>query len=571
MSIPFNLTQLSRYNHSPRQPRFWFRSLAIAGVTTLLTALPLKAAEEISAIFGPVRLSIRVESLEQFAQDGTINQNLGFYLNLIGANSQEIADFRNALTERADIDPLLLARLLNTNIGETLLERIGRIINIQGGSNGKFAIRAALIQAALDKEEGLTVINFIRRLPTNMQINIRNVLDLSQAVEIIIKATKQFTEEVAVLSATEVAQATPVDFAKMPDLRKPGEYGVQEKVTWYLTDTTRKRKLYVDVYKPQKWRAGKTPVIILSHGLASNPEHFTSLGKHLASYGYVVVAPQHPGSDFRQAQRIIEGTSRQIFILEEFVDRPKDLSFALDELERRNQSEFEGRLDLTSVATGGHSFGGYAALAVAGATLDFDYLQWECNRRFIPNTALLLQCQALNLPRTNYNFRDERFTSVVLANPVNSAIFGPKGLAKVEIPVLVGAGTYDPATPIIFEQARSFPWFGDIDKYLLVIEGQAHINLAQLDAGVTDVIESVENLTLPAPELIEDYSQSMVTAFLGVYLLKDEQTYRPYLQSAYSAYLSQGQEFKAYLITKASSAQLTQIIQQFIAENPLPE
>jgi predicted dienelactone hydrolase len=558
-------------NNSPRKSRLWLRSLVLAAVTTLMTALPIKAAEEISAIFGPIKLSLRIESLEAFAQDGTINQNLGFYLNFTGATSQEIAQFRQALTDRAEIDPLLLARILNDDIGEELLKRIGRIINIQGGGNGKFAIRAALIQAALDSQEGLTVINFLRYLPTNIQIDVSNVLQLSRSIEIIVKATKQFTEDIAELSASEVAQATPLDFAKMPDLRQPGEFGVQAKVTWHLIDNNRNRRFYVDVYKPQKWRSGKTPVIVMSHGLASNPEHFTSVAKHLASYGYVVVAPQHPGSDFRQAQRLIEGFSRQIFILEEFLDRPKDISYTIDELAKRNQAEFEGRLDLKSVAVGGHSFGGYTALAVGGATLDFDNLQRECNRYFLPNTALLLQCQALKLPHKDYNFRDERVTSIVLVNPVNSAIFGKQGLAKVKIPVLVGAGTYDPATPIVFEQVRSFPWFGDTDKYLLVVEGQAHIDFAQLDAGVTDVIDSVDNLTLPAPALIQDYGNSIITAFLGVYLLKDEQTYKPYLQSSYSAYLSQQQQFKAYLITNASSVVLTEMIQQFTSENPLPQ
>jgi predicted dienelactone hydrolase len=79
----------------------------------------------------------------------------------------------------------------------------------------------------------------------------------------------------------------------MADLRQPGPYGFQ-KETWQLTDQSRNRKFYVDVYKPQRWREGKTPVVIASHGLASNPADFTEAGQHLASYGYVVAIPQHP-------------------------------------------------------------------------------------------------------------------------------------------------------------------------------------------------------------------------------------------------------------------------------------
>ena len=36
---------------------------------------------------------------------------------------------------------------------------------------------------------------------------------------------------------------------------------------------------------------------MFSHGLASRPEDYAAGLKHLASYGYVVAAPQHPGSD----------------------------------------------------------------------------------------------------------------------------------------------------------------------------------------------------------------------------------------------------------------------------------
>lgn len=559
-----------RPNSFPLKLRLWFLSLMISSISALISSLPLNAAEEIRAIFGPAKLSIRTESLEELATEGTVNQNLAFYLNLLGANSQDITNFRNALNKRADLDPLLVARILNTGIGETLLERLGRLINIQGGRNGKFALRAALIQAALDPQEGLTLMNFFRKLPTNMEVDLSNVMRLSRSVDIIVKATKEFTVVVAELSAAEAKKAQPVDFSQLPQLDELGEFGVAETEIWQLTDTTRNRRFSVNVYKPQRWREGQIPVIVASHGLASNPEHFEQAGKHLASYGYLVVAPQHPGSDLIQAKRIIDGTSREIFILEEFIDRPKDISYTLDELERRNPSEFAGRLNLQSVGVIGHSFGAYTALAVAGATIDFDFLEYECGRRFVLNTALLLQCQALRLPRQEYNFRDERVTSVVLANPVNSAIFGPQGLGKVTIPLIIGAGTYDPATPIIFEQGRSFPWLSSENRYLFVIEGQAHVDVATLDIGLQEVINSIENITLPYPALIHKYESAMVTAFFGVYLLEEEATYQPYLQSSYAAYLSQGQEFKAFLITNASTEELNARIEQFNRENPLP-
>ena len=140
-------------------------------------------------------------------------------------------------------------------------------------------------------------------------------------------------------------------------------------------------------------------MLIFSHGLGASPEQFSryNRARHLASYGFVVVLPQHPGSDSIQMDNFRQGLASEPFLPSEFVDRPRDISYVLDELERRNQSEFDGRLNLSAVGIGGHSLGGYTALAVAGATLDFDHLERECNLPFAGlNLSLLLQCQAFN-------------------------------------------------------------------------------------------------------------------------------------------------------------------------------
>ena len=39
------------------------------------------------------------------------------------------------------------------------------------------------------------------------------------------------------------------------------------------------------------------PVIVFSHGLGGSRETYAAYGMHWASYGYVVIFPQHHGSD----------------------------------------------------------------------------------------------------------------------------------------------------------------------------------------------------------------------------------------------------------------------------------
>ncbi|HEY9753076.1 MAG TPA: dienelactone hydrolase, partial [Coleofasciculaceae cyanobacterium] len=241
---------------------------------------------------------------------------------------------------------------------------------------------------------------------------------------------------------------------------------------------------------------------------------------------------------------------------------PKDISFVLDELQRRNLSEFKGQLDVESVGVAGHSFGGYAAMAVAGVPIDFNNLEADCKQEWsFLNTSMLLQCRALDLPRQTYRFTDPRVKAIAVGNPVNKSIFGVSGLQQLKLPIILGAGSYDPATPFIFEQVPSFVTIGSPERYLALAEGQAHVDFSQIDAGITNVIDAVPGLTLPSPDLIDNYVNAMFAAFFQVYLRGDA-SYRPFLQASYAAYLSRDQQFKLALITAQSSEALRRKLEQ---------
>ena len=541
----------------------WLVSLALGVSTTALMAMPLKAAEKIFFYYSPLIDSLEVSSLELFAEEGTVNEDLGFYLKLAGVNEEEKKLFRELLTKKIDVEPVVLSRLLNTDEGERLLNFFGEVINIQGGGNGQYALRGAIVSAAFD-EEGLTLMNFFRQLATNVQLDLRKAIALQKDLELIVQATKLFTAEIAQLSEQEIAEEPSVNFAQLPDLRLRGTYGIKQK-TWNLTDRDRNRSFYVNVYQPEQWRSGKTPVVVISHGLGSRPEEFTEKAQHLASHGFFVVLPQHPGSDAQYSKEFQTGFHSDIFSLNEFIDRPLDISFTLDALEKRNANEFEDKLDLENVGIYGHSYGGYTALAVSGAnpTPNFAQLERDCDREVQKfNTALLLECRALQLERKDHNFRDERIQAVIASNAVNASIFGEQGLSQIQIPVALGAGSYDPATPFVFEQARSFPWLDSSERYMALEQGKTHIDLSKLDGGASRLLKTVPKLHLPSPRLISSYETAMTLAFFEVYIANNDD-YRPYLQPSYAAYLSEGEEFKAYMITGASSDNLTQVIEQW--------
>ncbi|MGK7874041.1 MAG: alpha/beta hydrolase [Xenococcaceae cyanobacterium] len=538
----------------------WVSSLAL--VIIPVTATPVDAAERIYFNYGPLGFSVAVDSLETFAKEGTINKELGFYLPKLSEEDQ--AKFRKALLKRYDIKPIQLYRIFHTPMGKEILTIIGNFINIQGGRNGFYGIRGAMVQAAADPE-GLTILNFMRKFPTNIQLNTDEILEETEQIKTLVKATKMIVEEMARLSAAEAAAEAPVNFSALPDIRRPGEFDV-DKQTLTLIDESRDRKFQVDLYKPQRWRSGTTPVVVISHGLASSPKNFERYAGHLASYGYVVVVPQHPGSDFSQLQAMLEGYSREIFKLNEFIDRPLDVSYLLDELEQRNQFEFQGRLNLEAVGVMGHSFGGYTALALAGAQIDFEQLAKDCILKLRdPNLSLLVQCRALELPRQDYNFRDNRVKAVFPVKPMNSSIFGPKGLSWIQIPVLLGASNQDLFTPVVLEQVRSFSWLTTPNKYLALVKGDTHFNLSELDSGIFELLESFPPLTIRDRRMIESHSNYLLLAFFEVYIANNAE-YRPYLQSSYTEYISK-EPFNLYLIGSSSVDELTHVWNRIVPAN----
>jgi dienelactone hydrolase len=104
---------------------------------------------------------------------------------------------------------------------------------------------------------------------------------------------------------------------------------------------------------------GEYPLVLFSHGMGGYRMQSSFLMTHLASWGFVVAAPEHP----ERGLAIIVETG-----VPAGDDGAATLRATLSLLERENQrsgSFLEGRLDMKKVAVTGHSAGGAAVLAVA--------------------------------------------------------------------------------------------------------------------------------------------------------------------------------------------------------------
>jgi predicted dienelactone hydrolase len=94
------------------------------------------------------------------------------------------------------------------------------------------------------------------------------------------------------------------------------------------------------------------------------------------------------------------------------------------------------------------------------------------------------------------------------------------------------------------------------------LQGQAHVDFSNLDAGASQFITSLTSLTLPPPQLLDSYSNALTVAFFEAELSKNA-AFKPYLQAAYTEYLSRDQPFNMCLISAVSNASLLQASEEF--------
>lgn len=110
------------------------------------------------------------------------------------------------------------------------------------------------------------------------------------------------------------------------------------------------------------------PVILFSHGSCGLPGQSPFYVETLASWGFVVAAPPHPGN-MTTDQDCRDGGS-DTGLADSYQNRVADIRFVLDQLIAASadpDSPFHRRIDPRRVGMSGHSFGGQTTLRVAAA------------------------------------------------------------------------------------------------------------------------------------------------------------------------------------------------------------
>ncbi len=514
------------------------RSIKTIGQSTLFSlcialnwvATPATAAERLTLRLGPFEQSVAISELETFAKTGELPPKLQPYGVVL------TPQVRQMLTKHLQIDPNMTEKFLNdllrSSDGARLLEKIGLALPESRVDQLKAALFLAARQA-----NGLSVIGFLRAYPEE------NVtIDATEALSIALQFNASYWQSIAIgpMLKQELAVTDDASFRSSFDPTEVGSQYVREQ-TLILRDSQRQRTIPVDLYWVRK-TAG--PLVILSHGFGSDRNFLTYIARHLASHGFTVASIEHPGSNLSWLSGIsIGGNPGDLLSASEFIDRPKDVSFVLDEFAKLNQaddSSWQGKLNTQQVTVIGHSLGGYTALALAGGELNLKELRQFCKNRspIGRSPADWFQCAATDLPGNQIELRDRRVVQVMALNPMTGRLFGNKGLAQVSVPTLVLTSTEDAIAPALDHQLRSFSQLGG-PKYLISAIGGTHLsitdraNLNEALAQSTLVKEHIGKEADPLRQLLKGVSLAFVKQ-----LTPDAQLYQPFLSPAYAQSLS---------------------------------
>jgi predicted dienelactone hydrolase len=297
---------------------------------------------------------------------------------------------------------------------------------------------------------------------------------------------------------------------------------------------------------------GPYPLVIISHGFAISPGSYGWLAEHLASWGFVVLAPHHRESLSPDA------------LWRSTIERLQDIEATLDFVDAavRPNGGFEGLVNNQRVAVVGHSYGGYTALASAGARIDPAGFESSCDIAYQRDDPLVFLCDAL-LPRLDDmagiagvdtgpgalwpSLVDEPVDAVV-SIAGDAAMFGDAGLAEVAAPMMAIGGTADADSPFEWGTRLSYDHVSSSRKVEIGLEGAGHMVFVgecqhprRLLSLVPAYFCSDENWDRrPAHDLVRHYA----TAFLLAELAGDDEAASeltaPDVDPVYVGYRSEG-------------------------------
>lgn len=145
-------------------PKLSRRALALTATLAIATSSgSALAAEQVVLKYRIFRQSISVEELSTFAETGELSTSLRVNLALARQDPKVI---RRYLTESVAVNPVVLDRVLNSPVGNLILDEISQAIHTPSRRADRQALRAALVLSAA-RDRNISLIEVIENYPAS--------------------------------------------------------------------------------------------------------------------------------------------------------------------------------------------------------------------------------------------------------------------------------------------------------------------------------------------------------------------------------------------------------------------
>jgi len=238
------------------------------------------------------------------------------------------------------------------------------------------------------------------------------------------------TSEVTFASSSIELKTTEVDFYNQQVSRPT-------KVKFWYQSNTENCDAKVCLSNNQK----PSKVAIISHGAFGSPRSMNWLGYALASQGWLVAGVAHYAESWVYGQETID---RRAVI--RFWNRPQDVSFVIDSLSEQNL--FNTSVETNNVIMLGHSSGGFTALAMAGAKVEYGKSEAYCmseKAKFDKGCLYGRQDKTKPISQEMRNkvgylqeqMRDERIVAIIALDPALGHATSEQSLQNIKTPTLI--------------------------------------------------------------------------------------------------------------------------------------
>ncbi len=266
------------------------------------------------------------------------------------------------------------------------------------------------------------------------------------------------------------------------------------------------------------------PLVVFSHGFATFGPIYATMLEHLASYGFVVVAPEHD-EHFEPEFKDLWSSS---------IERPLDIQRTLTFAESltANGGDLEGLLDVERLAVAGQSYGGYTALAAGGARYDLPSFNQRCEVAHASGDPNVWLCDPLVPHETDMaalagldpmpdglwpSWGDPRVDAII-SMAGDSYLFDKAGIAEITAPIMAIGGSDDTSTPADWGIYPTYEYASSAQKALVVFDNGEHMLF-----GVTcDAIPWITDLWYGGcadPVWDKDRAHDLINHFTTAFLL----------------------------------------------------